>query len=66
MYSERGRYVINADIPRGRVEYLVYVIVISWVVGVYQNKCRCHEGAARAFISIFSVSNHGTTILYPD
>ena len=22
------------------------VIVIPWVVGVYQNKCPCHEGAA--------------------
>ena len=22
MYSERGRYVINSDIPSGRVEYL--------------------------------------------
>ena len=58
------------------------VIVIPWVVGVYQNKCPCHEGAARvtraqpvsrgrspsagAFIPIFPVSNHGITILYPD
>ena len=30
-----------------RAYIYVYVIVIPWVVGVYQNKCPCHEGAAR-------------------
>ena len=33
------------------LELRVYVIVMPWVVGVYQNKC---------------LSNHGITILYPD
>ena len=25
----------------------IFLVVIPWVVGVYQNKCTCHEGAAR-------------------
>ena len=25
----------------------IFLVVIPWVVGVYQNKCPCHEGAAR-------------------
>ena len=48
---------------------MIYVIVIPWVVGVYQNKCPCHKGAARVPGGLFRyspVSNHGITILYPD
>ena len=45
----------------------IFLVVIPWVVGVYQNKGPCHGGrspSARAFIPIFPVSNHGITILY--
>ena len=45
-----------------------YVIVIPWVLGVYQNKTPVSRGRStrvRAFCSDIPRSNHGITILYP-
>ena len=46
----------------------VYVIVIPWVLGVYQNKMPVSRGRSqrvKAFCSDIPRSNHGITILYP-
>ena len=46
----------------------LYVIVIPWVLGIYQNKTpmsRGHSPRVRAFYSDISRNNHGITILYP-
>ena len=41
---------------------VIYVIVIPWVVGVYQNKCPCHEGAARVPGHLFRYSPSVTMV----
>ena len=38
------------------------VIVIPWVVGVYQDKCPCHEGAARVPGRLFRYSPSVTMV----
>ena len=53
---------IQADAVR------IYVIVIPWVLGVYQNKTPMPRGRSprvRVFCSDIPCSNHGITILYP-
>ena len=52
----------------GDIFIYIYVIVIPWVLGVYQNKTPVSRGRSprvRAFCSDIPRGNHGITILYP-
>ena len=40
----------------------IFLVVIPWVVGVYQNKCPCHEGAARVPGRLFRYSPSVTMV----
>ena len=69
MASERSeRDTLSRCSMENAISIYIYVIVIPWVLGVYQNKTPVSRGRSprvRAFCLDIPRSNHGITVLYP-